>query len=144
MIKNYLKIAWRNFSRNKVFSFINISGLAIGISAALVIYLIVYYEFNFDKFQKDRGHIYRVVTNMHFPDQDFRNSGAPGPLSAAVRSDLPGIEASTVFWTANGIKVTIPSGEGDKNFKHQPEIIYADNYYFRFFNYQWLAGSLHP
>jgi len=142
MFKNYLIVAFRNFWRKKVFSFINIAGLAIGISAALVIYLIVDYEFSFEKFQKDRNRIYRVVTNMHFPDQDFKNSGSPGPLAAAVRNELPGIEKSTVFWEANPMKVNIPSKIENRNdFRKQDNIIYADEEYFRFFNYQWLAGS---
>jgi len=142
MIKNYLLIAFRNFWRNKVFSLINISGLAIGISASLVIYLIVHHEFSYEKFQTGGDRIYRVVTNMHFPEQDFKNSGVPGPLPEAVRNEIPGIEKSTVFWTANGMKVEIPSKIENKNeFKKQGDIVYADNQYFHFFNYQWLGGS---
>jgi predicted permease len=142
MIKNYLLIALRNFWRNKVFSLINIAGLAIGISASLVIYLIVHHEFSYEKFQKDRDRIYRVVTNMHFPEQDFKNAGVPGPLPAAVRSEIPGIEKSTVFWTAGAMKVDIASKiENRKEFKKQEEIIYADDQYFQFFHYEWLAGS---
>src|SRR6266576_362628 len=101
MFKNYLIIAFRNFWKNKVFSLINIAGLAIGISASLVIYLIVHYEFGYEKFQKDRDRIYRVVTNMHFPDQDFKNGGVPGPLPPAARNEIPGIEQSSVFWAGN-------------------------------------------
>ena len=52
MIKNYFIVACRNFWRNKIFSVINVLGLSIGISASLVIFLIVYYEFSFDKFEK--------------------------------------------------------------------------------------------
>src|SRR5436190_13527030 len=141
MFKNYLTVAFRNFWRKKVFSIINIAGLAIGISAALVIYLIVHYEFSYEKFQQDRGRIYRVVTNMHFPDQDFKNAGVPGPLPPAVRSEIPGIEKSTVFWQANSMKITIPENENKKEFKKHDDIIYADEYYFRFFDYQWLVGS---
>jgi len=142
MIKNYLLIALRNFWRNKIFSLINIAGLAIGISASLVIYLIVHHEFSYDKFEKDGDRIYRVVTNMHFPEQDFKNAGAPGPLSDAVRNEIPGIEKSTVFWTAGQTKVDIPSKiENKDEFKKQGDIIYADDQYFHFFNYQWLAGS---
>ncbi|MBS1932936.1 MAG: hypothetical protein JST96_02985, partial [Bacteroidetes bacterium] len=48
MLKNYFVVALRDFWRNKIFSTINVIGLAIGISAALVIYLITHYEFNFD------------------------------------------------------------------------------------------------
>jgi len=142
MMKNYLLIALRNFWRNRVFSMINIAGLAIGISASLVIYLVVHHEFSYEKFQKDRDRIYRVVTNMHFPEQDFKNAGSPGPLTDAVRREIPGIEKSTVFWAANEMKVDIPSKNQNKNeFKKQGDIIYADDQYFHFFHYEWLGGS---
>jgi putative ABC transport system permease protein len=142
MIKNYLLIALRNFWRNRIFSLINIAGLAIGISASLVIYLIAHHEFSYEKFQKDGDRIYRVVTNMHFPEQDFKNAGVPGPLPDAVRSEIPGIEKSTVFWATDAKKVDIPSKIENKNeFKKQGDIIFADDQYFRFFNYQWLGGS---
>jgi putative ABC transport system permease protein len=141
MFKNYLTVAFRNFWRNKIFSVINIAGLAIGISAALVIYLIVHYEFSYEKFQRDRGRIYRIVTNMHFPDQDFKNAGVPGPLPPVVRSQISGIEKSTVFWEANPMKVSVQENENKKEFKKHEEIIYADEFYFRFFDYKWLAGS---
>src|SRR4029077_19071702 len=109
MFKNYLVVALRNFRRNRIFSLINIAGLAIGISASLVIYLIVHHEFSYEKYQKDGDRIYRIVTNMHFPEQDFKNAGAPGPLPDAVRREIPGIEKPTVFWTAKDMKVDIPS-----------------------------------
>ncbi len=57
MLANNFKIAFRTFRNNKLFSFINIAGLAIGISASLVIYLIVQYEYSFDKFHKDGDRI---------------------------------------------------------------------------------------
>jgi predicted permease len=142
MFKNYFIVAFRNFWRKKIFSIINIAGLAIGISAALVIYLIVQYEFSYEGFQKDNGRIYRVVTNMHFPDQDFKNAGVPGPLPPVVRNEIPGIEKSTLFWQANPMKVNIPLKNENKNeFRKQDNIIFADEEYFRFFQYQWLAGS---
>ena len=142
MLKNYLIVALRSFWRNKVFSLINIAGLAIGISASLVIYLIVHYEFSYEKFQKDRDRIYRVVSNMHFPDQDFKNAGAPGPLPPAMRSEIPGIEKSTAFWQGNSMKVKVSlKNEKENVFKKQGNIIFADEQYFRFFPYQWLAGS---
>ena len=141
MFKSYLVTALRNFWKNKVFSLINIAGLSIGISAALVIYLIVHYEFSYEKFQKNGDRIYRVVTNMHFPDQDFKNGGVPGPLPEAVRSEIPGIEMSTFFLLADK-KVTVP-GMSEKNavFKKQENIVFADNHYFSLIGYKWMAGS---
>ena len=141
MFRNYLVVAFRNFWRKKIFSLINISGLAIGISAALVIYLIVDYEFSFEKFWKGGNRIYRVVTNMHFPDQAFKNSGAPGPLAAAMRNDISGIEESASFWVSSPLKVTIGAGPGERVFRKQKEIVYADDHYFKLFPYQWMVGS---
>src|ERR1700674_222110 len=126
MFKNYLVVAFRNFRRKKISSLINIAGLAIGISASLVIYLIVHYEFSYEKFQKDGNRIYRVVTNMHFPDQDFKNAGVPGPLPPAMRSETPGIEKSTVFWQGTAMKVKVPlKNEKENVFKKQKNIIFA-------------------
>lgn len=142
MFKNYLLSALRTFGRNKIFTLINIAGLAIGISASLIIFLIVHHEFSYDKFHKDRDRIYRIVTNMHFPDQDFKNSGVPGPLPEAVRSEIPGIGLSTVFWLANETKVSIPLNDQTRTvFRKQKDIVYADDQYFNFINYKWLAGS---
>lgn len=142
MFKNYFTIALRNFWRNKVFSLINIFGLAIGISASLVIYLIVHYEFSYEKFQKNGDRIYRVVTNMHFPDQDFKNGGVPGPLPAAMRNEIPGIERSTAFFTGDDMKVKISLKDEKENvFRKQANIVFPDNQYFRFINYKWIAGS---
>ncbi len=64
MIKNHFIIATRALRKNKVFSAINILGLSIGISASLVIYLLVNYHFTFDKFEKDNDRIYRVVSRI--------------------------------------------------------------------------------
>ena len=144
MIKNYLTIALRNFWKNKIFSSINVIGLAIGISAALVIYLDVQFEFSFEKFRKDKDRIYRVVTDMTFPGESvFKNSGVPMPLPAAARTDLTGIDMITHFVTAWGAKVSVPisGSQSPAEFKNQSEILYADEYYFGMFKYDWLAGS---
>ena len=86
MIQNYFKIAFRGFWKHKLFTLINVIGLSIGISAALVIYLIVQHDFTFDKFQKDGDRIYRVVTNFTFSGQPGYNPGVCGPLPWAVKN----------------------------------------------------------
>ena len=67
MLKNYIKIAWRNIWKNKLFSAINVISLAIGLSASFVIGLMVYYDFSFDTFHEDGDRIYRVVTDFETP-----------------------------------------------------------------------------
>ena len=66
MLKNYFRVALRNFWRNKTFSLINILGLSIGISASLVIFLIVTYDLGFDHFQPNSDRIYRITSNFVF------------------------------------------------------------------------------
>ena len=83
MLRNYLKIAFRNVWKNKVFSLINILGLSIGLSAAFVIGAMVFYDLSFDKFHQDGDRIYRVTTSFKSPDGDFYNAGVTVPLAQA-------------------------------------------------------------
>src|SRR5204862_1716164 len=129
-----------NFWRNKVFSLINISGLAIGISAAIIIFLIVQYEFSFDNFHKNKERIYRVVSIIHFPNQEFKNSGVPMPLPPAVQKEVTGLESSAAVYGygATRIAVNDPKNVVQKN---QDNIILADENYFKIFTYEWIAGN---
>jgi ABC-type antimicrobial peptide transport system permease subunit len=144
MFKNYFLTAFRNFRKNKIFSLINISGLAIGISAALVIYLIVQFDLSFEKFRKDGDRIYRITSDMIFPgNAKFYNSGVPMPMPKAVREELTGIDIATHFVTASETKVTVPvaGSKSPAEFKKQTDVVYADEFYFSMFESDWLAGS---
>ncbi|HWB26136.1 MAG TPA: FtsX-like permease family protein [Chitinophagaceae bacterium] len=144
MFKNYFKISLRTLWKNKIFSAINIIGLSIGISASLVIYLLVQYDFGFDKFEKDGDRIYRVVTNMKFAGDPFNLSGVPTPLHAAVRSEVTGLDETVYFSQFNGkADVTIPKGNTEKPqiFRNQGDVIFTDEHYFNLLSYQWMAGS---
>ncbi|NJO24752.1 MAG: ABC transporter permease [Bacteroidia bacterium] len=144
MLKNYFTIAIRNFWKQKIFSLINVSGLAIGISAALVIYLLVQFEFSFEKFRKDNDRIYRVTTDRTLPGESvIKNSGVPMPVPEAVRTDLAGIETATHFVTTYTTNVSVPAAgsQSPAEFKNQKDIIYADEYYFSIFESDWVAGS---
>ena len=66
MFKNYLKIAWRNIRKNKTFSIINITGLAIGLSCFLLIALYVMDELSYDKFYPNADRIYRINSDIKF------------------------------------------------------------------------------
>ncbi len=143
MLKTFFKTGFRSLKRNFSFSLINISGLAIGLSAALVIYLIVQHELNFDKFHKNGDRIYRVVSKMEFPDLTIRNSGVPYPTAKAVKEETTGIEEASQFITTYETRVSVPQigSQSPALFKKQKGLIYADENYFKIFNYEWLAGS---
>lgn len=141
MIKNYFKIAFRSFWKHKIFTLINVIGLSIGISAAVVIYLIVSFDLNFDKFHKDGDRIYRVVTDFVFAGEPINNSGVTGPLGEATKNEVTGLSQSAPFYSTS-YDVLVNNGKKDPaKFRNEQAIIYADDRYFDMFPYTWLAGS---
>jgi ABC-type antimicrobial peptide transport system permease subunit len=142
MIKNYFKIAFRGFWKHKLFTLINIIGLSIGISASLVIYLIVHYDFTFDKFHKDSDRIYRVVSNFSFQGDRGYNGGVCGPLAGAIKTSVAGVDVVSPFFTLSQPNVFVPGKNNiPVKFKLQDNIVLAGAEYFEIFNYKWLAGS---
>ncbi|MDN3583337.1 ABC transporter permease [Mucilaginibacter flavus] len=142
MIKNYFKIALRNFWRHKFFTFINIVGLSIGISSALVIYLIVHFDFTFNEY-KDANRVYRVVSNYTFAGQPAFNRGVCGPMPQAVKTQVTGIETAASFYNIYEPNVLINEKGGTvTKFKLQSNVVLTDERYFKIFNYNWLAGNM--
>lgn len=93
MFRNYLLTALRNVWKNKTYSFLNIFGLAIGITCAGLIFLWVEAELNYDPFPK-RELVYNIRTNQYYNGvvRTFRSS--PGPLAAAIKAEIPGVAAA--------------------------------------------------
>jgi putative ABC transport system permease protein len=146
MLKNYFIIALRNFWRNKVFSTINVLGLAIGISAALVIFLIAYYEFSFDRFEKNNDKIYRVVMDLRFNGDPGSSPAVPAPLSSAIQNEVSGVESTVPVMQFQGdatAKVTVRPENSSQEviYKKQPDIVFTNAGYFPLLSYEWIAGS---
>src|ERR1700722_14614584 len=144
MLKNYFRVALRNFWRNKVFSTINILGLSIGISASLVIFLIVSYDLGFDHFQPNGDRIYRITSNFVFQGNPLGTPGVCSPLAEAIKKEATGIEVVAPLYSADNIsKVTAPYPDANHPaiFRKQFDIIYADTPYCSLMGYTWLAGS---
>lgn len=146
MFRNYFITAFRNFWRNKAFSTINVLGLSIGISAALVIFLIAYYEFSYDQFEPDKDKIYRVVLDAKFNGIDGHSAAVPAPLSTAIQSEVTGVAQTVPIMQFQGdgtAKVNITKDGNDKPvaFKKQADIIFTNLQYFYLLPYKWIAGS---
>lgn len=142
MFRSYLSFAWRNIRKSALFSSINVAGLAIGISSALVIYLIVQHEFSFDKFHQHGDRLYRVVTKLDLPGLTIHNPGAPLPLAAAARKEIPSLELVSQFVSADPTSVAFTSLDGDKRkIRKQQKMVYVDSSYFNLIHYRWLAGN---
>jgi len=143
MIRNYFKTALRSLLKQKVFTIINIVGLAIGISAAMVIYLVVTYDFGFDKTHPGGDRIYRVVSDFDFKGQMGFNSGVPAPLGAELRAQVTGLEQVAPFFIFDrDAHIRVPSSAATPlELKKQNQIILTDDSYFKLIPYKWLAGS---
>ncbi|MDE3253197.1 MAG: ABC transporter permease [Bacteroidota bacterium] len=146
MLKNYITSAFRNLRNNKIFSFINILGLAIGISASMVIFLIIQFDLSFDHFEKNRDRIYRVVSVFNFSGEEYKNSGVPSPLGKTMATEITGLETAAHFrmWTENQtLSIPNPANTGKQPIplKTDRKTIFADKHYFDVIPYQWLAGD---
>ncbi|WP_020595522.1 ABC transporter permease [Spirosoma panaciterrae] len=136
MIYNYVKIAWRNLLKYKLFSLINSIGLSLAIPTALMalIQIVNYYEY--DNFHPDQARIVRVITDEKHTDGSITNwASSPEPLAAYAKENLVGIEKATTlvrepdFTLSNGLKT--------KNSK----AIYTDPFFFQLFNFPLETGS---
>jgi len=143
MLKNYFLVALRNFRRNKIFSLINIVGLSIGISASLVIFLLVQYDFTFDGFEKDSARIYRVVADGKNSHGSWSNNSLAEPMGDAVKKQVTGLEIVTPFRTLDETRITIPYPDPNHPLilRKQKDLVIADENYFSLIGYTWLAGS---
>jgi putative ABC transport system permease protein len=93
MIGHYLSVGVRNAARHKLFSFINIAGLAIGLTAAILIGLYVRQELSFDSWLPSSERIYRISLKTHIPGQPVRDAGAASaPLGPTLVAEVPGVQ----------------------------------------------------
>jgi putative ABC transport system permease protein len=144
MIKNYLKSGWRTLLKHKALSVINILGLSIGISASLVIYLIVSYDLSFDKFEKDKDRIYRVVMTIATAGEEYDFAGISYAIPPAIEKEITGLDAVVPFSIFNNTpKISVPAANNSQPivFNNQKGFVYADENYFNLITYNWLAGS---
>jgi hypothetical protein len=89
MFYNYFKTAFRNLLRNKGYAVINIVGLAVGIAACLLIFLVIQFETSFDNFHKKKDQIYRPGTEFHSQDCVCYTAGSAFPVGPQIRIDFP-------------------------------------------------------
>jgi putative ABC transport system permease protein len=136
MIKNYLVIAFRNIFRNKLFSLVNILGLAFGICSALLILLWVNDELKVDQFHADVDRLYVVRENQKYSDGKlFTFSSTPGPMAPFIKEKYPEIERASRFSWQNKLLFQ----HGDKSFYEDG--FYVDQDFIEMFSFQFLMGD---
>ena len=140
MIKNYFKTAFRNLRRNKSYAVINMLGLAIGIAACLLIFLVVRFETSFDNFHSKKNSIYRIGTEFHNQDGVSYSDGIAFPAAPALRLDFPQLkEVASIF--RQGGQITAENGNGPLKKITEENFYYAEPGFFKMFDFGWLSGN---
>ncbi len=136
MIKNYFKIAFRKLWSHKTFSFINIFGLAVAMTACFLIYLYVNFELSYDSFHTKADRIYRVVADIKTPTEVIHASGPAWAVAPNAKDEFPEIEYSVRFAGGDNILVR----QGDTKFQ-QENSAWADSAFFKVFDFKLLKGD---
>ena len=144
MFSNYLKVAFRNLRKNKIYSLINITGLALALACVLVIVTYVKYELSYDKFHEHYRDIYRVTLEWEDDVQSGHSAKAYAPLADVVRDKLAGLDKIVRLFPYPAY-VSMDK----KNKFRESKFVFADSLFFEMFSFQtWgepLTGALdHP
>src|SRR4051812_26676829 len=136
MLRNYLKIAFRNLWKSKGFSAINIIGLAIGLATCLLIILFVLDELSYDRYNKKADRIYRVDGDIKFGGNRYILAVAPDPMGATLKKDYPQVEQYVRFRDLGGLLLK----KGNENVQ-EDKVVYADSTLFDVFTFPLLDGD---
>jgi putative ABC transport system permease protein len=135
MIKNYLKIAWRNLLNNKLYSFINIAGLSIGVACCVLIYLYVQTELSFDKFNRNYNNIYRVTLRLNEP-QKQKLAAATSPIVAPIlKENFPEVKQTVRIKSMKRLL------SYNNNKFYDTQAYYADSSFFKIFTFEMMQGD---
>lgn len=135
MLKNYLKIAFRNLWKNKLYTGLNVGGLAIGLAACLVIVLYVRHEFSYDTHHPKADRIVRVTTDLQTPESPLAIASVPMLLAEELKRNYPEVETAVRFRITSAV-VRTPA-----KLISEPDVYYADADVFSVFSFQFLSGN---
>lgn len=138
MFKNNLKVAWRNALRQPFFTFLNTSGLAIGMAGALIITLFLHDELSFDKMFADADRIYRVNIDNRTAGETNHFAAVSSPLANVMQSDFPQAEMITRLRVSNSI--LLKGVDAEQNVK-EDYVAGADSTFFEMFGLKLLYGN---
>ena len=135
MIRNHLKIAWRNLTRNMQFSILNILGLSTGLACVLFIYLWVTDEMNVDAFHVNKNRIYEVMGHIKLPDGIHTQEQTPALLAASLATDISQVEMATAVYQGGENVLSLD----DKKVNATPHFV--DDNFFRVFSFSIIEGN---
>ncbi|MRS63532.1 FtsX-like permease family protein [Larkinella terrae] len=137
MIRNYLKIAFRNLLKHKIFSLVNVMGLVVGITACLMILEYVSFELNFDQFHQDVNRIYRVTNDRFQKGKLIQHGTITYPtIGKTMAKDYPEVEDYTTIVGTGRVKL-----RRDKSLYPEENSLYVDEHFLTFFTFPLVVGD---
>ncbi|AYB31621.1 ABC transporter permease [Chryseolinea soli] len=141
MIGSYIRVAFRNFRSQKAFTSLNVAGLALGLTASLLIFQYVKYERSFDAFHSRAKDIYRIQYNSWKNGQlDFESAVAVPAVGPALKNNFPEVEAFTRLYPVGGLMTYRSPTRGTISFQEE-KVPYADPALFTVFDFQLIRGD---
>ncbi len=138
MIKNHMKIAWRNLIKDKQFTFLNVLGLSAGLACALLIFLWVHDESSYDKFFENDDRVYQLMESRTYDGEAHATEASSGLLSDAVKQQVQGTEYAAAVAPPEWFSQYTLSA-GDKNIKASGQ--YTGKDYFNIFSFKLIDGN---
>ena len=138
MLKNYLKVAWRSLLRNRTFSFINITGLAVGLGCFLLIALYVLDELSFDRYYNKAENIYRINMDARWGGQELRLAETSDMMGMLLKKDYPEVQEYTRLFSHSGDTKLIRKGN---EYITETRAAYVDSTFFNVFAFQAIEGA---
>lgn len=121
MIKNYLRIAFRNLLRNKVYSLINVVGLAVGLTCAILLYLYIQNELSYDQYHKDQAQIFRLERTVTQTDALHTSAFFKASLAPVLKQELPEVaHIARMLYSTSSLRI------GKKEKIYSRDVYYAD------------------
>lgn len=144
MLRNYLKIAWRNLMKNKTFSFINVFGLAIGLTCCMLITLYIHNELSYDSYHKNISRLYQLGTSFVKNGKEEHMANTPAPMAKTMQQEFPEIEEATrLLGLFAEDKTLLQYTESDGNVRsfYETKGYMADSNFFKVLTYRFIAGN---
>lgn len=141
MFKNNLKIALRSLLKQKVYTLINLLGLAVGVASCLLIVLFIQNEFSYDKFFKDHDRIYRMVLERKYPNHSTYYSIVPHSYEAVIRRDFPEVEKSTNAFGFTNFTMSYKNERDEVSQFDEEAVVVSDTSFLAMFSFNLLKGN---
>src|SRR5690349_3339564 len=144
MFRNYLKIAWRNLMKSKIFSFINIIGLSVGLTCCMLITLYILNETSYDAYQKNADNIYQLGTEFIGLGNFMKLPNTPAAMGETMKGVFPEIEQTTRLAPLfSEDKTLLQNNEknGESKSFYETRGFLADSTFFRMFSYHFVEGN---